>query len=361
MVAMNSTNNTQKISITFSSWFRAAVVVLLVLALFQISQLILVILTAIIIASAVEPATVWAERQGFPRLPSVIGVYLSAAIALSGFFYFLLLPLIEEISAFVKTLSVYSNAIVNDSILSGMFATQQVFGGVNTPELVTQFSSYVSTFSEFLSQGIFGTASMVFGGVVSLVLIVVLSFYLAVQEDGVGKFLQVIVPLKHEKYAINLWKRAQLKIGYWMQGQLLLGVLVGFLVYIALTIVGVPNALLFAVLAALFELIPLFGPILAAIPAVFATYGALGMTPALIVIGIYILIQQLENHVIYPMVVKKVVGVPPMVSIIALFIGGQLAGFLGMIIAVPLAAVFMELLSDLEKSKHNQLPEGETL
>ncbi len=328
---------------------------LVVLAFFQISQLILVLLTAIIIASAIEPIAIWAHRQGFPRVPSVIAVYLGTAIALSGFFYFLLLPLIEEVSGFIRTLTIYSNAIVNDSLLSGMFTTQHVFGDLNTPEVVGQFSTYLSTFSDFLSQGVFGTASIVFGGMVSLLLIIVLSFYLAVQEDGIGKFLKIIVPLNRENYAIDLWKRSQLKIGYWMQGQLLLGVLVGFMVYVGLVIVGVPNALLFAVLAAIFELIPLFGPVLAAIPAIFATYAALGMTPALIVLAIYLLIQQLENHVIYPMVVKKVVGVPPMVSIIALFIGGQLAGFLGVIIAVPLAAVFMELLSDLEKSKHHQL------
>ncbi len=352
---MEPNNHPKELYISFSSWLRGALVVLLVLAFFQISQLILVLLTAVIIASAIEPVAMWAHRHGFPRVPSVIAVYLGAAIALSGFFYFLLLPLIEEVSGFIKTLTIYSNAIVNDSLLSGMFTTQNVFGDLNTSEVVGQFSTYLSTFSEFLSQGVFGTASIVFGGMVSLVMIIVLSFYLAVQEDGIGKFLKIIVPLNREKYAIDLWKRSQLKIGYWMQGQLLLGVLVGFLVYVGLTIVGAPNALLFAVLAAIFELIPLFGPVLAAIPAILATYAALGMTPALIVLAIYLVIQQLENHVIYPMVVKKVVGVPPMVSIIALFIGGQLAGFLGVIIAVPLAAVFMELLSDLEKSKHHQL------
>jgi predicted PurR-regulated permease PerM len=352
---METNNPSKEFYISFSSWLRGALVVILVLALFQVSQLILVLLTAIIIASAIEPIAIWAHRRGFPRVPSVIAVYLGAAIALSGFFYFLLLPLIEEVSGFIRTLTIYSNAIVNDSLLSGMFTTQHVFGDLNTPQVVGQISTYLGTFSDFLSQGVFGTASVVFGGMVSLVMIIVLSFYLAVQEDGIGKFLKIIVPLNREKYAIDLWKRSQLKIGYWMQGQLLLGVLVGFLVYVGLIIVGVPNALLFAVLAAIFELIPLFGPVLAAIPAIFATYAALGMTPALIVLAIYLVIQQLENHVIYPMVVKKVVGVPPMVSIIALFIGGQLAGFLGVIIAVPLAAVFMELLSDLEKSKHHQL------
>ena len=83
------------------------------------------------------------------------------------------------------------------------------------------------------------TISAVFGGVLSFVLIVVLSFYLAVQEDGVSNFLKVITPLKNEKYIISLWKRSQKKIGYWMQGQILLGVIVGVLIYLGLTILGV--------------------------------------------------------------------------------------------------------------------------
>lgn len=348
---------TRNISISFVSWVKLALVAFLVYALFQISQLILVLLTAIVIASAIEPITLWALKQGLPRVPAVILTYLIGAASFLLFFYFLLLPLIDEVSAFIKTLTVYSNAIVNDSILSGMFTSQHVFGGLDTSNFIGNVSSYLNSFSSFLSQGIFSTASIVFGGVVSFVLIIVLSFYLAVQEDGIAKFLGIIVPLKHEKYVVGLWKRSQKKIGYWMQGQLWLGLLVGILVYIALTIVGVPNALLFAVLAGILELIPLFGPIIAAIPAVFATYGALGMTPALVVVGIYIIIQQLENHVIYPMVVKKVVGVPPMVSIIALFIGGNLAGFLGVLIAVPIAAVVIELLSDLEQSKHHNSKE----
>lgn len=191
----------------------------------------------------------------------------------------------------------------------------------------------------------------------SFVLIVVLSFYLAVQEDGISKFLRIITPVKHEAYVIRLWKRSQFKIGLWMQGQLLLGAFVTMLVYICLLIVGVPHALPLAVLAGILELIPLFGPVLAAIPAIFVTYGSLGMTTALVVAGLYLVIQQFENHLIYPLVVKKVVGMPPIISIMALVIGGQLAGFLGVLISVPVAAVAMEWIADLEERKSAQLSE----
>ncbi|MEX2010571.1 MAG: AI-2E family transporter, partial [Parcubacteria group bacterium] len=145
--------------------------------------------------------------------------------------------------------------------------------------------------------------------------------------------------------------RSQTKIGLWMQGQLLLAAIVMVLVYLGLLLIGVEHALLLAVAAGVFEIIPIFGPILAAIPAVLVAFAADGPGTALLVAGLFLVIQQFENHLIYPLVVKKVVGVPPMVSIIALLVGAKLAGFLGIVIAVPVAAILMEFLSDWEQDK----------
>ena len=341
----------EKLSITTESWARGVMVIVLAYALFQVSDFILVVVASIIIASAIEPFTQWAKRRRVPRLPTVIFVYVIGALFLAGFFYFLLLPLIGEVSSFIRTLTIYSNSIVNDSVLSGMFETQDIFGRIDTRGLLSDLNSYLNNFSSFLSQGIFSTASFIFGGVMSFILMIVLSFYLAVQDDGIAKLLRIIVPLKHENYAIGLWRRSQVKIGYWMQGQLLLAVLIMVLVYAGLLIIGVPHALLLAFLAGALELIPLFGPVLAAIPALFIAYTAGGMTMAIVVAILYLLIQQLENHVVYPLVVKKLVGVPAIVSILALVIGGELAGFLGLLIAVPVAAVVMEFVNDMEERK----------
>jgi predicted PurR-regulated permease PerM len=284
-------------------------------------------------------------------VPMVIGVYFSGAVLLAGFFYFLLLPLIGEVTGFLRTLTIYSNSLADGGILSGMFETQRVFGSLDTPAIIAELNSYLNNFSEFLSRGVFSTASSIFGGVVSFIIMLVLSFYLAVQEDGVARFLRLVTPARHEKYVVDLWHRSQTKIGYWMQGQLILAVLVGVLVYIGLLIVGIPHALLLAVIAGAFELIPLFGATLAAIPTLFIAFTYGGMTTALIVLALYVVIQQLESHVIGPQVVRKIVGVPAVVSILALVVGAQLAGFLGVLISVPVASVIMELLHDLGEHK----------
>ena len=144
-----------------------------------------------------------------------------------------------------------------------------------------------------------------------------------------------------------------------MQGQLFLAVLVGVLVYLGLMILGIKNALFLAVLAAIFETIPLFGPILAAIPAIGIAYASgtavadPGVTSALLIAGWYLIIQQFENHLFYPWVVKKIVGVPPMIVILALIVGAQLGGFLGLFVSVPVVATLMEFLDDVQRRKQN--------
>ena len=171
------------------------------------------------------------------------------------------------------------------------------------------------------------------------------------QERGIENFLKIVIPFGKEAYAINLWERSKAKIGKWMQGQILLGVLIFILVYLGLTIFGIPYALLLALLAGTLEIIPVFGPIIAAIPAVALAFSAGGTSLALIITGFYLLVQQFESNLIYPLVVRKIVGVPPILVILALIIGAELAGFLGILISIPVAAAVMELVDDIEKSK----------
>lgn len=343
--------NKQKWDITTGSWVRGLLVLVIFYAVFLVRDFILVIIVAIVIASALEPLISWTKKHHAPRLPVVLLVYLISALGLVALFYFLVLPLAGDVANFIRTLTIYFNSVTSGGILSDMFRNQNLFAGFDTPLLVKELSSYLNSISSFLSQGIFSSLSSIFGGLLNFVLILVLSFYLVAQEDGISKFLKSIIPLKHEDYVVGLWRRSQRKIGLWMQGQLVSSALVMILVFVGLLFVGVPNALVLAVLAGVFELIPLFGATLAAIPAIFVGYISGGTTTALIVAGLYIVIQQLEGHFIYPLVVRKMIGVPPMISIIALVIGGTLGGFLGILISVPVAAVVMELVSDFEASK----------
>ncbi|MSU45275.1 MAG: AI-2E family transporter [Candidatus Zambryskibacteria bacterium] len=340
------------INVSMGTIAKAIIIVLFFVTLFILKDLVLVLLMSIVVASAVEPGTQWFARRGVPRIFAVIFIYLCIAISLVTIVFFLFLPLLSESSDFLRNSSTYFNAsFITDSIAHNDFFGADSLAGItnslNLEKIITQINEIITSFSS----NTIGTLATVFGGILSFFLTIILSFYLAVEEDGVGKFLKAITPIKHEQYVVSLWKRSQRKIGLWMQGQLLLALIIGMLVYLGLLLLSVPNALLLATLAAAFEIIPLFGPILASIPAIMIAFVAGGFPLAIVVIGLYIIVHQFENQLIYPLVVKKVVGVSPIVSIVALAAGFQLAGFVGLILAVPVAAAIIEFFDDLEKDK----------
>ncbi len=336
---------------------KAILVVLFFWMLFFLRDLLLIVLMSIVIASAIEPWAQWLVRHKFPRLLSIILIYLTLAIFIFVVIYFLLIPLLSESSDFLKNVPTYfnsqtiSNTIANNDFLSSQPIVSNIQSSINLSQMVGTINNFLTN----LTSNTFSTISTIFGGVLSFILMVVMSFYLSVEQDGVGKFLKIITPLKHEGYIIDLWRRSQKKIGSWMQGQLILAVIIGVLVYLGLMLLSVPNALLLAFLAAVFEIIPLFGPILASIPAITISFVSGGFTSALIVVGFYLIVHQFENQLIYPLVVKKVVGVPPIVSIVALVAGFQLAGFLGLVLSVPIAAIIIEFFDDMEKNKIDKI------
>lgn len=332
------------VEITFSSFVKAVIFILFLWGIYHIRDIVAVVLFSIVIASAIDPMADWFSRRHVPRVLSVIFIYLVALAVVAAIFYLLIPNLVGEISLFVDKIPGYFSEPTG---LSSLFpAVPESFSTV----LVEMFNNLKTHVAGFTS-GFFQTAVGIFGSVLSFILIVVLSFYLAVQKDGLENFLKIVTPVQYEAYILDLWNRTRKKIGLWFQGQIILAVLVGVLVFLGLTILRVEYALSLAILAAVFEIIPIFGPILASIPAVAIAF-VQSPVLAVVVIGLYVIIQQFENHLIYPLVVRKIIGVPPILAILALVIGGTAGGFLGILLAVPIATALKEFLNDLAAKKH---------
>lgn len=342
------------ISISAGTIAKVFLIGLFAWVLWHLRDMVLVVLTAVVLASAIEPFTRTLHRWGIARLISVIFIYIILALLAAGVFYFFVPLLVSDAVNLLGNMPSLLDSVSSWSPFASFSSASAPLAAEAGGDAGFAFGDLMSAFrivAANVSEGFVTTLSAFFGGAVSLILIIVLSFYLAVQEDGVAKFLGIVTPRAYEPYIIGLWRRAQEKIGRWMQGQLLLALLVGILVYLGLTVLGIPNALALAFLAALLETIPLFGPIIAAIPAVFAGYAAGGFPSGLLVVGLYLIIQQFENHLFYPLVVKKIVGVPPILVILSLIVGAKLAGFLGLVLSVPVATTLVELLDDLHKRK----------
>lgn len=336
------------ISITTGTVIKTLIIIAGAWLLFELQSLVLDVVTAVVIASAIEPGVARLVERQVPRILAVILIYLVLFAAFFCIFFFFLPSVFQDFTLLISSLPTYLDAL---NQMSAFDEYARIFGFAPPPDISTS-SLMEGLRNTFDAGGVFGNAftaiASVFGGVLSFVLIFVFSFYFAVIDTGVDDFLRVVSPRAHQAYVLDLWRRSRHKIGLWMQGQLLLAVIMGVLVYLGLTILGVKHALLLAVVAAVFEIIPVFGPTLAAVPAVLIGFADGGATIGLLIIALYIIFQQFENHLIYPLVVTRVVGVPPLLVILALIVGAQLAGFLGILLSVPAAATIQELVKDIQ-------------
>lgn len=343
---------TTTISISSGSIIRTLVWITVFAGLFFIKDFVIALLVAVVLASSVEMPVKALAKFGIPRSISVIGIFFGLLILIAAVVLIFIPPLADDIARFIKTLPTILDSIRVFGKDMGFkdlsLAVQELSRDISKGQILTILKTTLVGTS-----GFFATTSVVLGSIVNFLLTFVLAFYLALEEQGVHKFLRLVVPKHQEAYISDLWARAQKKIGLWMQGQLLLSLLVALLVYIPMLILNVPYATLLAVLAFFGELVPMVGLTIATIPALFLAYFHGGLQMLGIVGLIYFVIGQLEGNVLYPKVMNKMVGVPSIVVLIALVVGAKFAGIWGMILAVPLAAIVMELLNDLEKRKSN--------
>ena len=344
-----------RVSITASTVFTTLLILVGAYIFWILRDLALLVLTAIVIASAIEPLVALCIRYRLPRFVAALLVYIFVFGLLFSIFYFFFPPIITDAANFLSVVPQYLETLNIPNTFSGLADATNIAAGAGqqTQSALHVLLAIQSVFTAS-SGGVLQLFITFFGGIFSLVLVIVLSFYLALQDTGVDDFLRLVMPAKQEDYAVDLWKRSQKKIGLWMQGQILLSVIVGILVYLGLLIIGIPYALLLAVFTAISEIIPIFGSLLAGTAAAVVAYSQGGLPLALIVVGLYVVVNQFESNLIYPLIVKKVVGVPPLLVIVALIAGYTLAGFLGVVLSVPMAAVLLEFINDFDKRKRRR-------
>lgn len=344
------------IRVSTDTFVRAVLIGLAVYGIFVLRDIVLLILAAIVIASFVESGVRALARFKINRLLAVPIIYTVVIVIVSAIFYAFVPIIFRELSGVISLISTYLPSATNidtQSIEGATNFVSNISKNTSIPDLLSNVKGIASSFS----QGATSIIGSTFGGVVNLILVIVMSFYLSIQEKGIQMFLRIITPAKYERYVIGLWLRTQRKIGLWFQGQLILGAAMAAITFVGLSLLGIQYAFLIAILTGIAELIP-FGVIFAAIPAVlFAVIGG-GVLLGFKVLIFYIVVQQLENYVLSPAIVKRVVGIPPLIVLVAFLIGINLAGFWGALLAIPVAVFVLEYLGDIEKSKYVTVTEN---
>lgn len=340
-----NTGQSLTISISTSTIVRIVAVLLGLWFLYLIRDVIAILFVSLILASAFDRSVDWLQRHRIPRPVGILGIYVILLGSLSLIISALVPPLIEEIRGIAVDFPAYWERVTAGVLQFGPFA--------ETPSFLSGFQRFAASIEDALvstGQGVFGSIISLFGGVISFIFVLVMTFYMTVSESAMKGAFKMVVPNRYESYLSDLVTRMQQKIGAWLQGQLVLSLIIAALVYLGLTIIGVKYALLLAILAGLLEFIPYVGPLLAAIPAIF--FGATqSWFDALLVLILYVVVQQLENHLIVPAVMRRAVGIHPILSITAMLTGAKLFGFVGILMAIPVVTAVSVWVGDLVDEK----------
>lgn len=328
---------TQKIDISTSTILRFILIILGLVFLYLIRDVLLMVFIAVIIAAAIDAPVDWMAKHRVRRVIGTAIVYALIFLFLAGFIYLVFPPLAGQIKIMAANLPDYLNQFGTS------FDVFKEKVGVETGQkLLDNFGNQLYG----AASNVFGTAVNIFGGIFSAVIILVISVYLVIQDKGIKSFLGSVTPLEHRAYAINLAERIQNKLGGWLRGQLILMAIVGALSFVGLSVLNINFALTLALLAGLMEIVPFIGPILGAIPAVTIAFMQSPLL-ALFVAVLYILIQKAESYLIAPLVMRRTVGLNPLVVMLSIIIGGKLGGILGVVVAVPAVAAASVFFGDL--------------
>lgn len=325
---------TRRIDISYKTVIFITVFLLLLWITYQILDIILLLFVSFIFMSALAPLVDKLVEWRIPKVAAVLLILISIIAILTSLLTIGLAPFIAQTSSLILRL---------DEAIAGLSQIIQIDQSVIQDQLSK------------LSGEIVSITVNVFKDFISFVSVLVITIYMLLDKVKIEEYLTSFFGTRQEK-ARGILRMIEEKLGAWLRGQLVLSLAVGALVYIGLLILGVDYALPLAILAAFLEVIPVIGPIISALPAILI---ALTVSPILaaFVTGLYFAIQQLEGHLIVPQVMKRAVGLNPILVILAISVGGRLLGIGGALLAVPIAVVIQLVIQEGIKIEKEIVPQ----
>ena len=303
----------------------------------------LLLFIAVLLASALEPVVgLLRDRLPLGRGATILVVYVAFFLIVIGL-AFIVVPaavgqsqrIIAGLPAFFDSVRTWASTLQPEALATSITTLVDSVAGIFAPAAPPDQKQVVQV----------GTAAA--EAAVSLATLLTIVFFWMIEHARIQRYLLAFVPAEQRAGARGTWNEIETRLGLWVRGQLILMGTMGVATGTAYTLLGVPGALLLGLIAALTEAIPIVGPLLGAIPAILV---AATVSPqlALIVAGIYVVIQLIEGSVLVPLVMRNTIGISPLLVLLSLLVGSAVAGFVGAFLAVPVAASIEIVLSHLQ-------------
>ena len=339
--------------------FRAILLVfgLLLVALLvrELKSVIIQLLLAILLAAAATPVVnaltrvQIAQRWRPPRAVAAVIVFLGAIVVLVLGAVFVVATVAPDLSDFASSLPSY--VVRLQTTIDALLATNPQYAqAVNG--LFPSIQAVLGGAAGLLGQAsrLLGVATAVFGGVLYLAFALILALYLTIDGDRVRRYPIQFLPLDRQAQALQVTARIGTRLGAWARGEAVLAAIIGGMTWVGALVLGLPYAAALALIAAVGELVPNVGPIIAAIPLVAVGFLA-SPTQGLLALALAVLIQQLENNLIVPRVMSRAVDLHPVVVMMAILSGNELLGIPGALLAVPVTASLSVIVDEVQRER----------
>jgi predicted PurR-regulated permease PerM len=327
-------------SVAYRTVLLAAALLVFGLLFKELLTLLLAVLITVIIAIGLSAVATKLERRGVPRAIGVLVALLGALTVIATVFALIIPPFIDQTNEFVDDVP---------GIVEDLRDRVHDVTGANPRDIADSVRSFAETYTDDpgrLIGPITAIGVSVAGIAAALVLILITAYYIAARPEPLLNGIRRLVPPAHRPQADRIMVRLRSSWIGWMRGVAVDMLVSGVLLYIGLTIIGLDFAIFFAVLTALLSVVPYFGAIASGIPPVlFALTDSPGK--ALLVIAVYTFVQQVEGNLTIPVVMSRTVKLHPAVIAGGVLVVGQLFGFVGLIVAVPILSMITILVEEL--------------
>jgi len=338
-------DNEKILDISWRTILKISVAVLIFYILFSVREILIWFVFALTISILFNPVVNFFQRRRLPRVGAVILIYVGIFGILSLLIYLVVPLFIVEIKAFLGFFPQYFEKI--SPLLRGF--------GFQAFENIESFLRILGDTLEKMAENIFNVLFTIFGGVFVTIFVVITAIFLSLEEKAVEKTLILLFPKKYEAQVLDVWARCQKKVAGWFGARILACIFIGVASYVAFLLFGIEYPFTLALFAGVFNFIPYIGPLLTGVILFFIIFPTEPLKGILVLIA-FILIQQIENSILSPILMKKFVGLPPALVLLSLVVGGHLWGLLGAVLAVPLFGILFEFLKEfLQKRKEKKI------
>lgn len=334
------------VRISVSSILWAIGILLLLYFLYRVQAIVITVFFSVIVMAALRPSVKWMERRlKFPKILAMLVLYALFISLISLAVGLILPPLLRELPNFIHALSLPPSLARIYDVSAG------TWGSLNLS--LTDLSQLVPQIGVSFG-AIYSIISSTFSGVLTFVTVLVMSSYMMMDRENLHmKIIWFTRDKRHIEMAKQLVDDIEVQLGGWVRGQASLMLIIGIITYIGLTLLSIPYALPLAIAAGALEVLPNLGPTIAAVPAVVVAYLMLGPAMAAFVVLFYILVQQFENNLIVPKVMKDNADVNPLTTIILILVGIELGGVIGALLAVPVYIVIRTVYAMWYREKYH--------